>query len=241
MPRQTIKTYYITQENIHAPKRSHLWIEGDIKSFVMCDDMLLDYYTEPFMGRPPLLELVHLGAYMKQVRYMWKGVAYSVREWAAAHGMDKDVYIRIIDRLEDVELLHRVLCIDVRSHPYDLAMHTARQIERLRRDHKRLSERVTSKATAAARTQARKEKTQWPTETIDLTARLAKIAQMEHEIKVKQIQEVIRHVTESNVGATKPLSSKQFMERVRAICKERRLPYNDKILREAMDAVAEGR
>jgi hypothetical protein len=241
MSRKTIPTYLLTEENIHAPKHSHLWIEGDIKAFLKCDYMILDFYAEPFRKKPqPLICMAALGLYMILVRYMWKGIAYSVIEFAANHRMRTNRYIRLVDELEDAELLHRVVCIDVHGHPYDLAMHTARPIERLQRDYDRLYERVATRATDKARQRAKKEGTQWPTETIDLKARLKRIAEMEHEIKLNQIREVIKMVTESNVGRTKPLTDKQFLEEVRRICKEKRLHYSDKWLHEAMDSMTVG-
>lgn len=243
MPRKTIRSHREIPdpnnpgEKIHVPARSpQFWIEGDIKSFRKCDDKLLDLYTEPFKGNRPLLRPVDLGIRLKLERYLWQGKAFSVREFAQNQGMRQEAYIAIIDRLENAMLLHRELCVDVQGQPVDLVLHTAFPVPVFIQQYDELFEHIETNFVDLDRKRAKAAGEQWPRVSLKLGERLKRLAQMEHEIKIKKICEVIRHVVEMNVGRTTPLTGKEFTEKVRTICMENKLPYNDKILREAFDA-----
>ena len=246
--RKTLPAFRATRDQsgektIFVPVRSHLWSEVGLDSFRKCYDVLLDYYAEPSEKSPPLLEMVHIGWYCKLQRMFWRNEAFTLREVEQRYGTHRETFTRYIDRLEDVELLDREKCVDLRGQPVDLLLRTPYPPARFIQERPRLVERVNEKDdkkqtighTAAARKRAGGSKGNgYPARELSIKDRMARIEAQAQNANLEKMQEVINHVMFVNVGRGDAFTEKDFVEQIKTACVAWGVYYSDPLLRDAI-------
>lgn len=248
MPRKTVPNHRPTRHSqnskktIFVPVRSHLWSEIDLDGFRKCYDVLLDYYAEPFEGNTRLIEEVHIGWWCRFQRMFWKNEAFTLREVEERYNVHPRDFTAIVDRLEDVELLDREKCIDLRGQPVDLLIRTPYPPARFLQQRDRLLERVNVEDdegrrighTAKARRQLGGAKANgYPGRFLSVKERMERIAAQQRDVNLKRMQEVIDHVIYINVGRS-DFTEKDFVAEVKRLCIAWTVFYDDRLLRDAI-------
>jgi hypothetical protein len=248
MPRKTIPSYRPTrnpqnpEKTVFVPVRSHLWSEVGLDSFRKVWDVLLDYYCEPFTGKSRLIDETHLGWWTRLNRMFWKSEAFTLREVEDRYGIAPATFTSYIDRLEDVELLDRERCIDLRGQPVDLLIRTPYPPARFLQQRERLLERVNTKDekgrtvghTALNRKQLGGSKAEgYPSRFLSVKERMKRIQAQARDANLAKMQEVIDHVIYVNVGRDN-FTEKAFVTEVKRMCLVWTVYYDDRLLRDAI-------
>lgn len=248
MPRKTIPSHRPTKDpknpdkTIFVPVRSHLWSEVGLDSFRKVWDVLLDYYCEPFDGKNRLIDETHLGWWTRFNRMFWKNEAFTLREVEERYGLHRETFTSYIDRLEDVELLDRERCIDLRGQPVDLLIRTPYPPGRFLKERERLWGRVNTADekgrvighTALTRKQLGGSKADgYPSRLLHVKDRMERMKALARDANLAKMQEVIDHVIYINVGRNN-FTEKDFVEQVKKMCIAWTVFYDDRLLRDAI-------